>query len=41
MTDEERTALLARTAPVAGNGQFELFEGIWHNPEVHGPSAKS
>src|SRR6266404_9885760 len=26
MTDEERTALLARTAPLAGNGEFELYK---------------
>ena len=26
MTDGERTALLARTAPVAGNGKFELYK---------------
>ena len=39
MTDDERTALLARTAPVASNGQFELyktshhFDGTWQNPQ--------
>ena len=26
MTDEERTVLLARTAPIAGNGEFELYK---------------
>jgi len=26
MTDEERTALLARTAPIAGNGEFEPYK---------------
>jgi uncharacterized protein len=26
MTDEERTALLARTAPLAGNGEFEPYK---------------
>ena len=26
MTDEERTALLARTAPVTGNGEFEPYK---------------
>jgi hypothetical protein len=26
MTDEERTALLARTAPVAGYGEFEPYK---------------
>ena len=26
MTDEERTALLVRTAPKAGNGEFELYK---------------
>jgi predicted aldo/keto reductase-like oxidoreductase len=26
MTEEERTALLARTAPLAGNGEFELYK---------------
>jgi uncharacterized protein len=47
MTNEERTALLARTAPVARNGRFELyktshlFDGTWHNPQVLGPTAKS
>jgi predicted aldo/keto reductase-like oxidoreductase len=39
MTDQERMALLARTAPVASNGQFELyktshkFDGTWQNPQ--------
>ncbi len=39
MTDEQRTALLARTAPVAGDGRFELyktshrFDGTWLNPQ--------
>ncbi len=38
MTDDERKELLARTAPVASNGQFELyktshyFDGTWQNP---------
>jgi uncharacterized protein len=47
MTDEERTALLARTAPVAGNGQFELqkraisLTALSINPQVLGPRAKS
>jgi uncharacterized protein len=47
MTDEERTALLARTAPVAGNGKFELyktshhFDGTWHNPQWLGQAANS
>jgi hypothetical protein len=26
MSDEERTALLARTAPLAGNGEFEPYK---------------
>ena len=26
MTDEERRALLERTAPIAGNGDFELYK---------------
>ena len=26
MTDEERIALLARTAPLAGNGEFEPYK---------------
>jgi hypothetical protein len=26
MTDEECTALLARTAPLAGNGEFEPYK---------------
>jgi hypothetical protein len=39
MTDDERAALLARTAPVASNGKFELyktshyFDGTWQNPQ--------
>jgi predicted aldo/keto reductase-like oxidoreductase len=39
MTDEERAALLQRTAPVAGTGKFELyktshyFDGTWQNPQ--------
>ena len=39
MTPDERTALLARTAPVASNGKFEpyktshYFDGTWNNPE--------
>lgn len=46
MTEDERTALLARTAPVAGSGQFELyktshqFDGTWHNPQWLGLRAK-
>jgi uncharacterized protein len=47
MTDEEHSALLARTAPVAGSGKFELyktshhFDGTWHNPQWLGQTAKS
>ena len=39
LTGEERAALLARTAPVARNGRFELyktshqFDGTWQNPQ--------
>ena len=39
MTDDERAALLARTAPVASDGKFELyktshhFDGTWQNPQ--------
>jgi predicted aldo/keto reductase-like oxidoreductase len=47
MTDDERIALLERTAPVATNGKFELyktshhFDGTWQNPEWLGRTASS
>lgn len=45
MTGDERTSLLARTAPVANGGRFEpyktshRFDGTWQNPRWLGPSA--
>jgi hypothetical protein len=47
MTDEEKTALLARTADVAANGKFELyktshrFDATWKNPQWLGQTANS
>ena len=42
LDESERTALLARTAPVAANGQYELyktthqFDATWQNPQLLG-----
>ena len=39
LAEDERTALLARTAPMASNGKYELyktthhFDGTWQNPQ--------
>jgi uncharacterized protein len=47
MTDEERRALLARTAAVARDGKFELyktshdFDGTWRHPQWLGQTARS
>jgi predicted aldo/keto reductase-like oxidoreductase len=42
LDESERTALLARTAPLAGNGKYELyktthhFDATWQNPQLLG-----
>ena len=42
LDQSERAALLARTAPLAGNGKYELyktthhFDATWQNPQLLG-----